>query len=139
MVAGWEKMENLARKGPEVRIATIFATNSSNALGPIGATSKMFKAVKDSLRWTGVDLVLGKRIADNGLDYPFSMGNVCTHTYTYVAKRSFACYWEEKRGKCGLAPPNTRFERTRWSSPLTAQPNVGQMPAACVIAYKEIK
>lgn len=27
-------------------------------------------------------------------------------------------------GKCGLAPPSKRFERTRGTSPLAAQPNV---------------
>ena len=52
-------MENLARKWPEVRMSTIMATYSNNTLGPIGTFSKMLKAVKDSLRWTCVGLVLG--------------------------------------------------------------------------------
>jgi hypothetical protein len=47
----------------------------------------MFKAVKDSLRWTCVGLVLGKRIANYGLGYSFPMGNVSSHTYTYAGKR----------------------------------------------------
>ncbi|MDY0274456.1 MAG: hypothetical protein RBR42_03325 [Desulfomicrobium sp.] len=117
-------MENLARKWPEVRMATILAADPSNTLGPIGATSKMFKAVKDSLRWTCVGLVLGKRIANYGLDYSFPMGNVSSHIYTYAEKRSFTGNLEEKSGKCGLTPPNKRFERTRGTSPFAAQPNV---------------
>ena len=124
MVTGWAKVENLTRKWPEVRMATIMATYSSNTLGPIGTFSKMFKAVKDNLRWTCVGLVLGKRIANYGLDYPFPMRNVSSHTNTYAGKWSFACNCEEKNGECGLAPPNNRFERTRGTSPLAAQPNV---------------
>src|SRR5574344_927988 len=100
------------------------ATYSNNTLGPIGTFSKMLKAVKDSLRWTCVGVVLGSRIADYGLDYPFPMGNVSSHTYTYAGKRSFACNCEENNGKCGLAPPNNRFERTHGTSPFAAQPNV---------------
>src|SRR5574344_2281091 len=52
------------------------------------------------------------------------MGNVSSHTYTYAGKRSFACNCEENNGKCGLAPPNNRFERTHGTSPFAAQPNV---------------
>jgi hypothetical protein len=59
LVTGWAKVENLARKWPEVRMSTIMATYSNNTLGPIGTFSKMLKAVKDSLRWTCVGLVLG--------------------------------------------------------------------------------
>lgn len=33
-------------------------------------------------------------------------------------------------GKCGLAPPNNRFERTHGTSPFAAQPNVRCTPAA---------
>src|SRR5574344_667413 len=105
------------------------ATYSNNTLGPIGTFSKMLKAVKDSLRWTCVGVVLGSRIADYGLDYPFPMGNVSSHTYTYAGKRSFACNCEENNGKCGLAPPNNRFERTHGTSPFAAQPNVIWTPA----------
>ena len=117
-------MENLARKWPEIRMSTILAADSSNTLGPIRTFSKMIKAIKNSMRWTCVGLVLGKRIADYGLDYPFPMRNVSSHTYTYAGKRSFACNCGEKNGKCAQAPPNNRFERTRGTSPLAAQPNV---------------
>src|SRR5574344_75206 len=55
------------------------------------------------------------------------MGNVSSHTYTYAGKRSFACNCEENNGKCGLAPPNNRFERTHGTSPFAAQPNVRAM------------
>ena len=51
------------------------------------------------------------------------MGNVGSHIYTYAEKRSFTGNLEEKSGKCGLTPPNKRFERTRGTSPLAAQPN----------------
>jgi len=36
-----------------IPVGTRLLPHSSNTLGPIGATGKMFKAVKDSLRWTG--------------------------------------------------------------------------------------
>src|SRR5574344_1662060 len=58
------------------------------------------------------------------------MGNVSSHTYTYAGKRSFACNCEENNGKCGLAPPNNRFERTHGTSPFAAQPNVMRTPSA---------
>jgi len=80
-------VENLARKGPEVRMSTILAADSNNTLGPISTFSKMFKTVKDSLRWASVGLVLGKRMADYCLDYPFPMRYVSSHTYTYAGKR----------------------------------------------------
>src|SRR5574344_1854375 len=57
------------------------------------------------------------------------MGNVSSHTYTYAGKRSFACNCEENNGKCGLAPPNNRFERTHGTSPFAAQPNVMSTPS----------
>jgi hypothetical protein len=83
-------MENHAGKGSKVRMATIFAADSGNTFGPVGATSELLQAVNNSLRWTGVGLVLGKRIADYGLDYSFPMWNVSSHTYTYAGKRSLA-------------------------------------------------
>ncbi len=92
-------MENFAGKWPKVRMATIFTADSGNTFGPIGATSELLQAVKHSLRWTGVGMVLGKRIADYGLDYSFPMGNIGSHTYTYAERRAFACNPEEKEGK----------------------------------------
>src|SRR5574344_937552 len=54
----------------------------------------------------------------------FKSTHVSSHTYTYAVKRSFACNCEENNGKCGLAPPNNRFERTHGTSPFAAQPHV---------------
>ena len=39
-------------------MATIFATYSGYALGPVSAAGKSFQAVKDGLLWVGVGLVL---------------------------------------------------------------------------------
>src|SRR5574344_2703106 len=123
-------MENFAREGPKIRMATIFATNSGNSLSPVCTTRKLLQAVQNCFRWIGMGLVLSKRFADDSLNYPFPMGNVSSHTYTYAGKRSFACNCEENNGKCGLAPPNNRFERTHGTSPFAAQPNVGRTPSA---------
>jgi len=117
-------MENFAREGPKIRMATIFATNSGNSLSPVCTTRKLLQAVQNCFRWIGMGLVLSKRFADDSLNYPFLMGNVGAHTYTYAQGLPFACNLKEKRGKGGLVPPNNRFERTRGTSPLAAQPNV---------------
>lgn len=117
-------MENFAREGPKIRMATIFATNSGNSLSPVCTTRKLLQAVQNCFRWIGMGLVLSKRFADDSLNYPFLMGNVGAHTYIYAQGLPFACNLKEKRGKGGLVPPNNRFERTRGTSPLAAQPNV---------------
>ena len=105
-------------------MATIFATNSGNSLSPVCTTRKLLQAVQNCFRWIGMGLVLSKRFADDSLNYPFLMGNVGAHTYIYAQGLPFACNLKEKRGKGGLVPPNNRFERTRGTSPLAAQPNV---------------
>lgn len=121
-------MENFAREGPKIRMATIFATNSGNSLSPVCTTRKLLQAVQNCFRWIGMGLVLSKRFADDSLNYPFLMGNVGAHTYIYAQGLPFACNLKEKRGKGGLVPPNNRFERTRGTSPLAAQPNVKRTP-----------
>jgi hypothetical protein len=53
----------------------IWATNPGNTLRPVGASGKLLQAVKNSLRWTGVGLVLGKRTANYGLDYSLRLSD----------------------------------------------------------------
>jgi hypothetical protein len=45
---------------------------------------------------------------------------------------------KEKRGKGGLVPPNNRFERTRGTSPLAAQPNVRLMAQCATFVESKI-
>lgn len=119
-------------------MATIFATNSGNSLSPVCTTRKLLQAVQNCFRWIGMGLVLSKRFADDSLNYPFLMGNVGAHTYIYAQGLPFACNLKEKRGKGGLVPPNNRFERTRGTSPLAAQPNVRRTPSAQKILNTQI-
>nr|AAB23765.2 aminoglycoside 6'-N-acetyltransferase [Salmonella enterica subsp. enterica serovar Typhimurium] len=41
-------------------------------------------------------------------------------------------------GKCGLAPPNNRFERTHGTSPFAAQPNVRRQSHSRGISYDQL-
>lgn len=77
-------MENLARKGPEVQMATIVATYPCNTIGqskhsqqtdPNGQACSV-------LCWRSLEL--GKRARDYGLDRALTVGYAGFYTYTYA-------------------------------------------------------
>jgi len=52
----------------------------------------LLQTVEDVLRWTGISLVPVQRATDYGLDYPFPVWNVDSHTDTYATKRTIKRY-----------------------------------------------
>ena len=98
-------MENFTRKGAKIRMAAIFAAYPGNPFRPVGASCKLLQTVEDAMPWVGVGFVHGKRTTDNGLDYPFPMWNIDSHTYTYEGKWLFTCNFKKNVGGYYLTHP----------------------------------
>jgi hypothetical protein len=73
-------MENLAREGPEIRMAAIGAAYPRHSFCPVGASGKLFQAIDDKLRRIGVTLVSGKRETHDALDGSLPVRDIGSHT-----------------------------------------------------------